>query len=440
MATFSKISYKDQEDVIRIIGKLSHNLDDGLDPLLEKIGDAPIVLLGEASHGTHEYYVWRARITKRLIMEKGFNLLAVEGDWPDCYLINRYIRNYDTGARSSLEVLNNFHRWPTWMWANWEIAALMDWLKQYNHDKPFSRQTGFYGLDVYSLWESLEAIMDYLEKNDREALADAQKAFQCFEPFDREGQDYAAYTRFTPESCEGEVLDLLDKIRQRVPLYDSDPEGPFNAEQNALVAVNAEKYYREMIKGGPGSWNVRDKHMVETLERILNFHEGNTKAVVWEHNTHIGDARATGMYRNGMVNVGQLVREKWGNDACVLVGFGSYKGSVIAGRAWGDRMQKLRVPEARNNSWEDLLHQAAPVNKLIITNDMEKYPELQEPLDHRAIGVVYNPEQERYGNYVSSLIPQRYDAFIHIDETEALHPLKMQPDLKRTPETYPWGL
>jgi erythromycin esterase-like protein len=206
------------------------------------------------------------------------------------------------------------------------------------------------------------------------------------------------------------------------------------------VAVNAEKYYREMIKGGPGSWNIRDRHMISTLEKLLHFHGPESKAIVWEHNTHIGDARATDMYRNGMVNVGQLAKEKWGVDDTVLVGFGSYKGSVIAGRSWGDDMQKMEVPEARSNSWEEMLHAVAPKNKLIITDDIKSYPELAARHAHRAIGVVYNPELESYGNYVPSVIPERYDAFVFLDETQALHPLKIKPAKQETPETYPWGL
>ena len=418
----------------------AYNLEEGLDPLIKRIGDARVVLLGEASHGTHEYYIWRAQITQRLVKEKGFNIIAVEGDWPDCYQINRYVRNYENSGKSSLEVLNNFHRWPTWMWANWEISALMDGLKKINKNKPHNKQTGFYGLDVYSLWESLDAIMDYLKKNDPDAVSEAEKALQCFEPYDREGQDYAAYSRFTPGNCEKDVLNLLQKIRERVPLYDSDPEGPFNTEQNATVAVNAEKYYREMIKGGPGSWNIRDQHMISTLEKLLHFHGPESKAVVWEHNTHIGDARATDMHRNGMVNAGQLAREKWGADNTVLVGFGSYKGSVIAGRSWGDEMQQMQVPEARSNSWEEMLHAALPKDKLIITDDIKSYPEFAAHHAHRAIGVVYNPELESYGNYVPSIIPKRYDAFIFLDETQALHPLKIKPKKQETPETYPWGL
>lgn len=408
---------------------------------MERIGDARVVLLGEASHGTHEYYTWRAKITKRLIKEKGFNFIGVEGDWPDCYSINRYVKNYDSSGKSSLKVLNKFHRWPTWMWANWEIAALMDWLKEHNKDKSYNNQVGFYGLDVYSLWESLDVIRDYLEKNDPEALATAEKAFQCFEPYDREGQDYAASTRFAPETCEKEVLDLLRQIRERASLYNSDPEGPFNAEQNAMVAVNAERYYRAMITGGPDSWNIRDIHMTDTLERLLHFYGSKSKAVIWEHNTHIGDARATNMHRGGLVNTGQLARERWGNDNTVLVGFGSYEGSVIAGRSWGAEMQEMKVPKARPNSWEAILHNSLPVNKLIITRNIQDSPLMQKRHDHRAIGVVYDPDLESYGNYVSSDIAKRYDAFMYLDQSQALHPIPAVKTKRReTPETFPWGI
>lgn len=430
----------DKNDVDTILRSNSHEPERGLDLLIERIGDARIVLLGEASHGTHEYYLWRAIITRYLVEEKGFTIIGVEGDWPDCYRINRYIRNYENTGEKAVDVLKKFHRWPTWMWANWEISALMEWLKEYNTGRSFDKQAGFYGLDVYSLWESLETIRDYLQEHDPDALVAAEKAVQCFEPYGGEGADYASSTRFTPESCENEVLDLLKKVRARSPLYNTDPEGPFNTEQNALTAVNAERYYREMIKGGPGSWNIRDVHMTDTLERLLDFHGAGSKAVVWEHNTHVGDARATEMHRSGLVNVGQLARERWGKSSTVLVGFGSYKGSVIAGRMWGGKMQEMEVPEAREDSWEAILHNTLPANKLIVTKDIKDLPLMSRQLNHRAIGVVYDPSAEHYGNYVPSRITERYDAFLYIDETSALHPLDVRAEEQLTPETYPWGI
>ncbi len=441
MATRIKDIYTlSNKEVMGLLNDKTYDLKDGLQPLYDRIGNARIVLLGEASHGTHEYYVWRARITRYLIEEKDFNIIGVEGDWPDCYQINRYIRSYNNSGELASEVLKRFDRWPTWMWANWEIAALMEWLRVFNKGKDYAAQAGFYGLDVYSLWESLEVIREYLKQNDPMAYNDLQEAIKCFDPYNREGSDYAISTRFAPKTCENEVLQLLKTIRQNVPLYDSDPEGPFNTEQNALTAVNAEKYYRAMISGGPKSWNIRDEHMTQTLERLLDFHGPKSKAIVWEHNTHIGDARATDMKDSGLFNVGQRVREKWGTDDSVAVGFGSYKGSVIAGEAWDAPMKKMKVPEARSDSWEYLLHQASSMDKLIISQDLNEIEPLHQPMNHRAIGVVYNPNTDYFGNYVPSVMPDRYDAFIYLDKTTALHPIDTKTDLQSTPETYPWGV
>lgn len=434
------IAEVNQKEITDIIKKHTHNLNTDPDPLFERIGDATIVLLGEASHGTHEYYIWRAVISRYLIENKGFNIIGVEGDWPDCYRINRYIRNYSDSGNTSPGVLKKFKRWPAWMWANWEIAAFMDWLREHNRNKAHNRQVGFYGLDVYSLWESLQTIREYLQKNDPDALKTAEKAIRCFEPYGEEGAEYATSTRFVPETCEEEVIELLAKIRNRAAFYNTDPEAPFNTEQNAIAAVHAERYYRAMIAGGPESWNIRDRHMTETLERLVQSGRPDSKAIVWEHNTHIGDARATDMRHGGMVNVGQLAREMWGEENVVAVGFGSYKGSVIAGKSWGARMREMEVPPAREKSWEDLLHGAGPADKLIITDDLKEYPSLSTHIDHRAIGVVYHPERERFGNYVPSIIPKRYDAFIHIDETRALHPIEARTEESMVPETYPWSI
>lgn len=411
--------------------------DSDLDSLMERIGDARYVLLGEASHGTHEYYTWRMQITRRLIEEKGFSFVAVEGDWPDCYKLNRYVKGY-TKNETAAQVLHTFNRWPTWMWANWETVAFAEWLKSHNDLAPQNRKAGFFGLDMYSLYESLEAIIGYLEQNDPDALETARKALSCFEPYGEEGQAYARATRWVPDLCTNEVVDLLYKISQRRMHDDHDPEQAFSTEQNAWVAVNAEKYYRAMIGGGPNSWNIRDRHMTDTLERLMDFHGKGAKAVVWEHNTHIGDARATDMAGEQLVNIGQLLREHHGASEVVCVGFGSYAGTVIAGAHWGDAMQEMDVPPAMLHSWEDLLHQAADGNDLLI--DTAHLQDMKARIGHRAIGVVYDPQYEQYGNYVPSIIPERYDAFIFIDETAALHPLHIQPDGNQMPETYPFGM
>lgn len=438
-----EVTMKDSE-VVNAVKQWAYPLHSKADlqPLFERIGDARIVMLGEASHGTHEYYTWRSQISKRLIEEKGFNFIAVEGDWPDCYRLNRFVKGYEAEYKSAFKVLQAFNRWPTWMWANWEIVAMADWLQQNNNRLPANKKAGFYGLDVYSLWESMDSIMQYLKKTDTAALKVAEEAFRCFEPYHHdEGQSYARASQFVPELCETEVVHLLKEIQQKLPTYNTDHENVFNAEQNAIVTVNAEKYYRAMIKGGPHSWNVRDRHMADTLERLLNFHGENSKVIVWAHNTHVGDATATDMVDEGMFNIGELARLQHHDKGVVLVGFGSYKGSVMAGRSWGAPMQTMQMPEAAKGSWEYYLHSAGKENKLLIMDDFTGNDMLMEKhIGHRAIGVVYNPQYEQYGNYVPTILPLRYDAFIYLDETRALFPLHIEPDGAQIPETYPFGV
>ena len=412
-----------------------------LDPLIDRIGDARYVLLGEASHGTSEFYTWRAEISKRLIAEKGFSFVAVEGDWPDCYSVNRYVKSF--AGNSASEVLHAFSRWPTWMWANQEIVDFAEWLREHNANLAHDRQAGFYGLDVYSLWESMHAVLEYLEKMDPELARNARRAYSCFEPYEEDAQEYARATYLVPTSCENEAVQILSALRSRSPEFrDDGRDAYFNAEQNALVARNAEHYYRTMVRGGPASWNVRDNHMVETLTRLMAHHGADAKAIVWEHNTHIGDARFTDMARSGMVNVGQLVRQEHERDGVVLVGFGTHRGSVIAGREWGAPMQRMEVPEARDGSYESAMREAGVGDSLFIfpSGDSHTTDNLREPRGHRAIGVVYDPRTEHWGNYVPTILPGRYDAFLYIEETRALDPLHMK--VKRdgeVPETFPSG-
>jgi len=441
---FTKETALDENEVVSAIKQWNYPLQSKADlqPLFDRIGDARVVMLGEASHGTHEYYTWRTHISKRLIEEKGFKFIAVEGDWPDCYRLNRFVKGYDAGNKSAFKVLHAFNRWPTWMWANWEIVALANWLLEHNLGLPANKKAGFYGLDVYSLWESMESIMQYLKKTDPMALKVAEEVYHCFEPYRKdEGSSYARASQFVPELCQNEVVGLLKEIQRKLPTYNTDYENVFSAGQNAWVTVNAEKYYRAMIAGGPHSWNVRDRHMADTLERLLKFHGENSKVIVWEHNTHVGDARATDMVDEGMFNIGELARMQHHEKGVVLVGFGSYKGSVMAGRSWGAGMQAMEMPEARKGSWEYLLHKAGKENKLLLMDDFASNDMFMENhLGHRAIGVVYNPQYEQYGNYVPSILPLRYDAFIYLDETKALNPLHIKPDGHQVPETYPFGV
>lgn len=410
-----------------------------LDALLDKIGDSKYVLLGEASHGTHEYYTWRAEITKRLIQEKGFSFIGVEGDWPDCFKINRWIKDLPNSGKSIADVLKQFQRWPTWMWANWEIAALAEWLKEYNSNLNGENKIGFYGLDVYSLWESLETLVNYLEKVDSKTAQVAKEVADCFEPY-KANDSYVNAYRGLGQKCKKEVLQLLKKVRENKEEYVDEREAGLNAELNSLVMKNAEKYYQAMAAFDNSSWNVRDSHMVETLNTLMEFHEKDAKVILWEHNTHIGDARFTDMASGGMHNVGQLVREQHQEDGVVLVGFGCYKGSVMAGEFWGAPMKKMRLPRAIEGSLENRLHRESAENKLLIFDEESPLKsKFQEVLGHRAVGVVYDPERES-GNYVSSVLSDRYDAFLYIDETMALHPLHYPPNGHLMPETFPFGI
>ena len=407
-----------------------------LDPLMERIGDSRYVLLGEASHGTHEYYTWRTAISKRLIEEKGFSFIAVEGDWPDCYKINRWVKNYAEGDLKIHDVLRQFKRWPTWMWANYEIAALAEWLREHNANRLQESKAGFYGLDVYSLWESMHSLVEYLQKEDPATAKLAQAAIHCFEPY-REEDSYTKALSSLEEDCRNEVIELLKEVRKKAPQYNTDPEAGLNAEINSLVAANAENYYQAMVSFNEQSWNVRDKHMVETLNHIMKHHGPEAKVIVWEHNTHIGDARATDMARHGLLNVGQLVRQEQNEKDVILVGFGSYQGSVMAGSDWGEAMTKMTMPPARENSVEEILHRESPANKLLLFDKPKLKERFSQKLRHRAIGVVYHPDRE-WGNYVPTELSKRYDAFLYIDTTNALHPIHLTPDKELVPLTYPF--
>ena len=415
-----------------------------LDPLLDRIGDARFVLLGEATHGTSEFYSWRADITRRLVEERGFSFVAVEGDWPDCMRVNRWIKRREAQDRTATDVLEAFARWPTWMWANREVAALAEWLREHNGGVAEHARVGFYGLDVYSLWDSIAAVERYLGDRDPALAAAARRAYRCFDPYHDDAQEYARATALVPTSCENEAIAVLAALRSRPASGEDDRESQFDAEQNALVARNAERYYRTMVRGGPGSWNVRDRHMVETLERLMTLHGPDAKAIVWEHNTHVGDARFTDMASNGMVNVGQLVREAHGEDDVVIVGFGTHRGTVIAGGEWGAPMRRVRVPRAREGTFEDLMHRALDGRDGLLLFDGS--PDggirgLDVTLAHRAIGVVYDPDFERWGNYVPTLVPRRYDAFLYLDETHALDALHLHLHVDgEVPETYPSGM
>lgn len=412
-----------------------------LDPLMKRIGDARYVLIGEASHGTHDYYAWRAALTRRLIQERDFSFVGVEGDWPDCYAVNRSVTLAPDAPTDLEEVLHGFDRWPTWMWANRDVLEFTRWLQAFNGPRAGQERVGFYGLDVYSLWESLSETLGYLKKYHPDHVDTALEAFRCFDPYIEDPQSYALSTRLVPSGCEAEVVSLLSKVRASPAINDIPPRDErFNAEQNALTAAGAEAYYRAMISGGEESWNVRDQHMVATLERLVAHHGDNAKAIVWEHNTHVGDARWTDMKRAGMLNVGQLVRERHSGEGVVLIGFGSYRGNVIASDHWGGPTHAMELPPARQGSIEDLMHTAlesTPSTLFIFDSQPPEWADRSR--GHRAVGVVYDPRAERWGNYVPTVLGRRYDAFLWFDETRALEPLHgVQADITEM-ETWPTG-
>ena len=414
------------DEAVKQYAQAFHSAED-LSPILEAIGEAKIVLLGEASHGTSEFYTVRAELTKRLIQEKGFSLIAVEGDWPSAQHVNRYIRGSGPPSHSH-DVLQAFKRWPTWMWANEEIAAFVEWLKADNEQREL--KTGFYGIDVYSLWESMEEVVQYLTHTNPIGgdLELAKKAFSCFEPFNRNPENYAVSSATFSTVCVDEVSKLLASIRSNPEPAKGEVESELSLEVNALVARNAEDYYRAMVQSGELSWNIRDQHMVEAINTIRDYHGPDAKIVVWEHNTHIGDARATDMRRDGMLNVGQLLREQNEPDEVFALGFGTYEGTVIAADSWGIPHDVIKVPPARLHSWEEILHRTGAYDKFLIFID-ENREIFERWVGHRAIGVVYNPEFEAHGNYVPSQISKRYDAFIFIDQTKALSPISIENPL-----------
>lgn len=422
-----------------------------LQPLLDKISQARVVMLGEASHGTHEFYEWRKIISQELIMHHGFRFIAVEGDWPPCWLLNDFV--HGVGSDNPRAALTHFRRWPTWMWANSEIVELAQWMRSFNAQSPPDKKVGFYGLDVYSLFESIDAAIEQLSKS-KPFLARRLKArYACFDPFQQNEKAYARSLLHFPPGCQEEVARNLKEIlehrleEQANRERGSTPFGDalFNAEQNVRIVANAENYYRTMVHGNEDSWNVRDRHMFETLDFLLDRYGPRSKAIVWAHNTHIGDYRATDMFLQGQVNIGGLAREAMGDKNVALVGFGTYEGEVIASPAWDGPVERMPVPRGKPGSYEAAFHTAAEaLGKsefyLDLTSNLAKIGAFADTRGHRAIGVVYQPRFEALGNYVPTSLSRRYDAFLHFDKTSALAPLAQDFDRNEFPETWPQGM
>jgi erythromycin esterase-like protein len=426
------------------------------DELLEFMADAHVVLLGEASHGTHEFYRERAQITKRLIREKGFTTIAVEADWPDAYRVNRYVQGQNVDA-DAVEALGGFRRFPAWMWRNADVLDFIGWLRSHNDSlAPSSLKTGFYGLDLYSLHTSIEAVLNYLDKVDPAGAQRARYRYACFEHFGEDPQAYGYAASFgLSRTCESEVIGQLVELQRRAAEYARRDgrvaaEDFFYAEQNARLVKNAEQYSRTMFRGRVSSWNLRDQHMAETLgalqEHLAAQNRGqpkhDTKVVVWAHNSHLGDARATQMGQAGEWNLGQLVRQKHGRDS-VSVGFSTYSGTVTAASNWGEAAERKRVRPAMPGSYEDLFHDVAiPAFALTLPPDSHVAGGLREPRLERAIGVIYRPESERASHYFHASLSDQFDAIIHIDETRAVEPLELTAEwgVGEPAETFPSGV
>ncbi len=420
------------------------------DELIEGIGDARVVMLGEATHGTHEFYRQRAVITKRLIEEKGFTAVAVEADWPDAYRVNRWVQGADEDADAE-RALAGFERFPTWMWRNADVLDFVGWLR--SHNERADRPTGFYGLDLYSLYRSIEAVVGYLDRVDPPAAARARERYACLERFEEsQAYGYAVAGGLSP-SCRQGVLQQLIELNaagegylRRDGIAAEDEQ--FYAEENARLVVDAEEYYRSMFTGPISSWNLRDSHMANTLERLIAHLEGRERAgtvartVVWAHNSHVGDARRTSMGERGEHNIGQLARERFSLGA-VLIGFTTFDGTVSAASDWGAAVERKRVRPARPGSFEAVLSDVEiPAFWLRLRDDARAAEALYPRRLERAIGVIYRPENELASHYFEAHLSEQFDYIVHIDRTRAVEPLERSVDWQHgePPETYPTAL
>jgi erythromycin esterase-like protein/adenine/guanine phosphoribosyltransferase-like PRPP-binding protein len=438
-------------DAVRKAARPLTGADRDYDPLMELIGESRFVLLGEASHGTHEFYRERARITQRLIEKKGFTAVAVEADWPDAYRVNRYVRGAGDDVDAA-EALSDFRRFPRWMWRNTVVVDFVEWLRTHNDTiSAAGSKAGFYGLDLYSLHASMKAVIQYLEQVDPEAARRARARYACFDHFGPDPQIYgfiAATDR--SKSCRDEVVSQLVELRRRVTEYERRggqiaEDELFYAEQNARLVKNAEEYYRSMFFEDVSSWNLRDGHMVETLDALvahLNRQGEQAKIVVWAHNSHLGDARATEMSQRGELNVGQLVRQKYGREA-VLIGFTTHHGTVTAASDWGGVAERKQVRPALPGSYETLFHSVVAAPFLLTWQTNEGLGDaLRDTRLERAIGVIYRPETERMSHYFQARLADQFDAVLHFDETRAVESLEYTAewDAGELPETFPFAV
>ena len=443
------MSAKHEHDLINAIRRSAHPLtgeSTDFDPLLNLIGDSRFVLLGEATHGTHDFYRLRAQITKRLIAEKGFTAVAVEADWPDAYRVNQFVR-FEGEDEEAVDALAGFQRFPAWMWRNADVLDFVGWLRNYNEHR-HSKRIGFYGLDLYSMHASIRAVLDFLDKVDPEAARRARYRYACFEHFGEDTKAYGYATSFgLSKSCEDEVVSQwMEMHRRAADLARRDGrvgrDAFFFAEQNARLVRNAEQYYRSMFHEQISSWNLRDTHMAETLGALVHHLGAKAKVVIWAHNSHLGDARATEMGQRGELNLGQLTREHYGKDV-TLVGFTTYTGTVTAASAWDGPAERKHVRPALPGSYEALFHQTGIPNFLLrLRNSEESTSVLRQPRLERAIGVIYLPQSERASHYFHAQLSEQFDAVLHYGETRAVEPLERTAawETGEVPETYPSAL
>jgi erythromycin esterase-like protein len=421
------------------------------DGVIDLIGDARFVLIGEASHGTHEFYRIRAQISKVLIAQRGFNAVAVEADWPDAYRVNRFVRGVGEDV-DSVEALSGFRRFPQWMWRNADVLDFVGWLRAHNDEQVFEdRKCGFYGLDLYSLHASIEAVLAYLNKVDPEAAKRARHHYSCFEHFGKEIETYgyAAGFGMTPTCEEAVVKELVALRRKAMDYLQRDgqvaADAYFCAEQNALVVRNAEEYYRNMFRREVSSWNLRDTHMMESLVALTNHlskQEAPSRIIVWAHNSHLGDARATQMSERGELNLGQLVREHFGAEA-VSIGFTTYDGTVTAASDWDGPAERKNVRPGHPESYEALFHDVDVPNFFLnLRRNGDLAPHLRTERLERAIGVIYRPDTELISHYFHARLPDQFDAVLHYDHTRAVEPLERTAEweMGEVEETFPSGL
>jgi protein-L-isoaspartate(D-aspartate) O-methyltransferase len=410
-----------------------------LEPLLRRIGDARVVLLGEATHGSSEFYRMRERISRELIERKGFSFIAIEGDWPDAARIDHYVRHAETPPSE----WTAFARFPTWMWRNQEVRNFVDWLRARNADVEADKRVAFHGLDLYSLFNSIRSVLNYLDDVDPQTARVARQRYGCLTPWQSDPATYghAALTR-NYQTCEREVVSMLTDLMQKRRAYaEHDGERFLDAVQNARLIANAERYYRIMYYGSRASWNLRDSHMFETLQTLLNFHGPESKAIVWAHNSHVGDSNATEMATRGEYNIGHLCRQEFGN-AAYSIGFGTDHGTVAAASDWDGPMEVKVVRPSVPESYERLCHEAGVAQFMLHLRkpiSAELAAGLLKPRLERAIGVIYRPETELQSHYFQALLSHQFDEYIWFDETSAVAPLRTE-ELEGLPDTYPFGL